>query len=301
MNYQRIYNEIINNAKNRMLNKNTLDYYTELHHIVPRCLNGNNIKSNLVLLTGREHYLCHWLLWKSNPNNNSLLLAYHKMVYQKRTYQERNFKISSKQYELLKIANSERMKKNNPMHNHCYRLNATKTRLHNITLGFIKPIIHSEETKRNSSIHMKRNNPMQNSAVVDKVIKTKRKIFELNNPLFIGPLMPHWFKMTINNPMSVKKLHDKSVKTQLTNNSNKRKNIIDLMFSKLEINKICSLYKDDFYSIKDISKIFKCKYKFINYVILETKIERDKKVYKDVAKERLIKRMQSNNPNKKVQ
>ena len=114
MNYQRIYNNIIEIAKLRGLNKKKLKHYIELHHIVPRCLNGLNDKSNLVLLTGREHYLCHWLLWKINKNNKSLFLAYHKMVYQKRSYQERNFKISSKQYEILKTTRSKQMKENNP-------------------------------------------------------------------------------------------------------------------------------------------------------------------------------------------
>jgi hypothetical protein len=115
MNYQRIYNDIIERAKSRGLNKKLLNGYFENHHIIPKCMNGTNIKDNLVLLTGREHYLCHWLLWKVNKENQSLFMAYHKMVYQKRTYQERNFKISSKQYEILKTERSNQMKgENNP-------------------------------------------------------------------------------------------------------------------------------------------------------------------------------------------
>lgn len=299
MNYKRIYDEIIELAKLRGLYKNKLNYYTEKHHIIPRCLDGNNTKDNLVLLTGREHYLCHWLLWKIHKTDNSLLLAYHKMVYQKRSYQERNFKISSKQYELLKNANSKRMKENNPMLNHYYRLKATNTRLNNISLGLIKPATQSEETKLNSSIRMKQNNPMRNFDTISKVRKTKRVKFELNNPLFIGPIMPQRFKMFINNPMSIKHLHDKSVKTQLIKNSNKRKEKMNSLFSKFEIDKICSLYKDELYSIRDISKFFGCGYRFINYVILETGTVRCEMAYKAAAKNRLIKRMRNDNPNKK--
>ena len=107
MNYKHIYDAIIERAKSRGLNKKLLDGYFEKHHIVPKCLGGSNEDDNLVLLTGREHYLCHYLLWKVNKDNRSLFYAYHKMVYQKRAYQERYFKISSKQYEILKDAHRE--------------------------------------------------------------------------------------------------------------------------------------------------------------------------------------------------
>lgn len=111
MNYKKIYNEIIEKSKLKGLNKRLLSYYTEFHHIVPKCLGGTNDKYNLVLLTGREHYLCHWLLWKMNKDNNSLFLAYHKMVYQKNKFQNRNFKLTSKQYGNLKITYSNMLSK----------------------------------------------------------------------------------------------------------------------------------------------------------------------------------------------
>ena len=81
MNYQRIYNEITERAKSRGLNKKLLEGYFEKHHIIPKCLGGLNDKHNLVLLTGREHYLCHWLLWKINPFNQPLLYAFRMMLY----------------------------------------------------------------------------------------------------------------------------------------------------------------------------------------------------------------------------
>lgn len=104
MNHKRIYDEIISNAKSRGLNKKLLDGpYYEKHHIVPKCLNGANDKDNLVLLTAREHYLCHYLLWKIHKDNFALFRAYHKMSFSKNSFQERDFKISSKQYEILRI------------------------------------------------------------------------------------------------------------------------------------------------------------------------------------------------------
>ena len=40
------------------------DGYVERHHVIPRSLGGSNKKSNLVALTYREHFICHWLLTK---------------------------------------------------------------------------------------------------------------------------------------------------------------------------------------------------------------------------------------------
>src|SRR5574343_484612 len=110
MNYEKIYDNIIIKAKQRGLKKRDLDYYTEKHHIVPRCLGGLNNKENLVLLTGREHYLCHWLLWKANKENKSLFYAYFSMIYIKHDLHNRNFKITSKQFHDIKSKNSNIMK-----------------------------------------------------------------------------------------------------------------------------------------------------------------------------------------------
>jgi rubrerythrin len=48
----------------------------ERHHIIPQSLGGSNDKNNLVYLSCREHFLCHWLLVKITEGE-----AYHKMVY----------------------------------------------------------------------------------------------------------------------------------------------------------------------------------------------------------------------------
>lgn len=38
--------------------------YSEKHHIVPRCIGGDDSKSNIVILTAREHFIAHSLLYK---------------------------------------------------------------------------------------------------------------------------------------------------------------------------------------------------------------------------------------------
>ncbi len=46
MNYQKIYNQLIEKRQNQRLTKK--DCYVEKHHIVPRSMGGNNDKENLV-------------------------------------------------------------------------------------------------------------------------------------------------------------------------------------------------------------------------------------------------------------
>jgi len=73
MKYQKIYISLVLSAgsKNRnKLSKDNLNYiYFENHHILPKCLGGLNIPSNLVLLTAREHFIAHKLLTKIYPKN----------------------------------------------------------------------------------------------------------------------------------------------------------------------------------------------------------------------------------------
>jgi hypothetical protein len=59
MNYQRVYDQIIERARKREL----VGYY-ETHHVIPRALGGSDDPGNLVDLTYREHFLVHWLLTK---------------------------------------------------------------------------------------------------------------------------------------------------------------------------------------------------------------------------------------------
>lgn len=65
MNYEKIYNQIIEKAKNENRTRDNGEYY-EKHHIKPRSLYKDLIKdeNNIVLLTAREHFICHKLLEK---------------------------------------------------------------------------------------------------------------------------------------------------------------------------------------------------------------------------------------------
>lgn len=75
MNYKKIYNALVERAKPRGLNKKSVDFYTEVHHIVPRSVGGTDEPSNLVMFNAREHFIAHMLLWKTYPENTSLMRA----------------------------------------------------------------------------------------------------------------------------------------------------------------------------------------------------------------------------------
>jgi len=61
MNYKKLYNKIIQRGIDRALKKQD---NTELHHAIPRCIGGEDSEPNLVRLTTREHFICHFLLTK---------------------------------------------------------------------------------------------------------------------------------------------------------------------------------------------------------------------------------------------
>lgn len=79
MDYQKHYDRLVQRSKSRGLDKQALSYYTECHHITPKCMGGSNDKTNLVLLTAGEHYVAHQLLCKIYPDNKSLVFACHMM------------------------------------------------------------------------------------------------------------------------------------------------------------------------------------------------------------------------------
>jgi hypothetical protein len=84
MNYQRIYDQIIDRAKQRELGG-----YKESHHILPKCLGGSNSKENLVELTAREHFICHWILYRIYPKSTKLALAFKMISTMKSKIQSR--------------------------------------------------------------------------------------------------------------------------------------------------------------------------------------------------------------------
>jgi hypothetical protein len=102
--YSKLYYKITSNAKQRIT-----EGYTELHHIIPQSMGGSNDKENLVNLTAREHFICHWLLVKmtEGTDRSKMLYALNGMKAENK-YQERyHTKITARVYEKYRIEHSE--------------------------------------------------------------------------------------------------------------------------------------------------------------------------------------------------
>lgn len=113
MNYKKLYDFICSRGQQ----ERNLDY-KERHHIIPKCMNGNDDIYNLTELTAKEHYLVHWLLYKLYPDNWKISNAFFWMATENK---KNDRKITARQYERAKLAMSKncsnRMKDvSNPMY-----------------------------------------------------------------------------------------------------------------------------------------------------------------------------------------
>lgn len=107
MNYKNIYDKLCLSRKS--LKRDRSQGYFEEHHIVPKWLGGSNKECNLVMLTAREHYLSHYLLFMHYRDRSSSA-AFHIMN------NSCNMKYrDSRKYEEVRTWQSENLKGvNNP-------------------------------------------------------------------------------------------------------------------------------------------------------------------------------------------
>ena len=113
--YTRWYNQIVERARCRII-----EDYTEMHHIQPRSLGGRDDVHNLVELTAREHFICHWLLTKMTTGEDraKMIYALNGMKRSNKFAQRYETKITARVYEKLKkefsIVHSATMKGREP-------------------------------------------------------------------------------------------------------------------------------------------------------------------------------------------
>jgi hypothetical protein len=104
--YTKTYYSIIHKARNELRNKK--QGYFEIHHIIPKCAPfcGSNKKDNLVLLTAKEHFICHMLLTKmcDSEGKYKMICALNNMS---RVSKNQNRSITSAQYAYVKRQLSE--------------------------------------------------------------------------------------------------------------------------------------------------------------------------------------------------
>jgi len=117
MNYNKIYDDLMKDRldkKSERLKQKRAGFYFEGHHIIPKSKGGGGNSSrpknnkNIVLLTAKEHFLAHWLLWRIYRDRSSSL-AFHKMMSNNKN-QNRIF--SSRGYEEARLSFSETNKGN---------------------------------------------------------------------------------------------------------------------------------------------------------------------------------------------
>jgi len=106
MNYEKIYEQLMERAQYENRKKGMGIYY-EQHHIIPHCLGGNNNKYNLVLLTAKEHFVAHKILCEIYPDNNKLHYALWRMMNPQTKKHCRNYNISSSEYSRYKQIQSD--------------------------------------------------------------------------------------------------------------------------------------------------------------------------------------------------
>ena len=140
MNYKKHYEKLISKARNRSILKSE---YKEVHHIIPKCMGGDDSKDNLISLFPEEHWLAHLLLIKIYPKNKKLLYAVHAMSVRKNETMVRSNKVYGWLKRELREVRSEYFKINNPS--------------------------SLPKNKKKISKRMRENNPMYNPKVRKKV------------------------------------------------------------------------------------------------------------------------------------
>lgn len=98
---------IITNAQRR----DKPNIYTENHHIIHKSLGGPNDKTNIVVLTAKEHFICHLLLTKmvDGDYKKKMVYAAYLLSHISNKNQSR-YVPSGRMYQILKekIASANR-------------------------------------------------------------------------------------------------------------------------------------------------------------------------------------------------
>ena len=79
--------------------KNTRLINGEFHHIIPKCLGGEDSQENLIHLSYREHYLAHLLLIRMHDSKKLINALWQMSFKNKRKYfNSRLYNISKQKY-----------------------------------------------------------------------------------------------------------------------------------------------------------------------------------------------------------
>lgn len=115
MDYEKLYNKFI---KDRRIKEQRLDLneYTEVHHIIPRCMGGTNEKENLIKLIPEDHFFSHLLLAKAYGGKNWAALK--SMIFRGMKTKDINYKIYRRKRKDFAIARKLLLKQLSGLNNH---------------------------------------------------------------------------------------------------------------------------------------------------------------------------------------
>jgi len=117
MDYKKIYDNLMSTRLSvkpeRLILKENGNYF-EGHHIIPKSKGGSGNSNrpknnpNIVLLTAREHFLAHWLLWRIYRDRQTSL-SFHKMLSinknQNRITSSRGYQEAKESFRLTNLGN----------------------------------------------------------------------------------------------------------------------------------------------------------------------------------------------------
>jgi hypothetical protein len=144
MNYQNIYNNLIEKAKIRT----ELLGYKEKHHILPRSLGGDDSLENLVNLTAREHFIAHLLLAKMYGGKmvHAVYMMSTRNGYTNRVYEQIRLQfiegVKNNKDRSSKISQSLKGRPKSEQHKEAYR----QSRLNGV--GWVCPESRKEQLRK---------------------------------------------------------------------------------------------------------------------------------------------------------
>lgn len=175
--YFNLYCKIIQNRKNNPLE----GMYVEKHHIIPVKMGGKNDVDNLVSLSAREHYICHYLLTKFSEGK-----SYYKMLFAFKAMNMKNDTTTKDRYFNSRLY--EASKKDFSVA--CSNRSKEWWKDENNKIAQSKRIKESwKNGKRDIQLEdMRMNSPFKNKEIHSKSIQTREingtNVFVTNNPMF---------------------------------------------------------------------------------------------------------------------
>lgn len=161
MNYKNIHDSIISNAKSQ--NRNKLHGNYENHHIIMTSVGGEDSIENTVLLTPKEHFIVHYLLWKMHPNDRKyrdpIFMFKHKGA------------ANSRLYEAARLSHIKEMKENNPSLTLSDESRKSKSEKLSI-YAKNRPIYHNAKISATHSLKIGKN-AIRYGAILDESTKNK--------------------------------------------------------------------------------------------------------------------------------